>query len=237
MVTSVFPLASVCKVPIAMGIGANTAVLTLGSKFFLRPLPVKDPKRLVSLVPGTPRGAVNFSYPNYGDIRDSNDVLSGLAALRVEMLALSIGGGRNSRLWGYEVTGYYCELLGVRPYLGRFFGPSEDVRRGANPYIVLSYGCWQSRFAGDPEIAGRRVKVNGFDFTVVGVARPEFRGTELIVNSEFWVPMSMAPQVEPGNEWLECRYCGNIWVLGRLKPGVTRAQARASLQRVAHQLA
>jgi len=129
MVTSVFPLASVCKVPIAMGIGANTAVLTLVSKFFLRPLPVKDPKRLVSLVPGTPRGAVNFSYPNYGDIRDSNDVLSGLAALRVEMLDLSIGGGRNSRLWGYEVTGYYCELLGVRPYLGRFFGPSEDVKR------------------------------------------------------------------------------------------------------------
>ena len=223
----------VAIVTLGLGIGANTAVFTLVNKLLLRPLPVKDPQQLFSLVSGQ---SVNFSYPNYRDIRDRNDVLSGLAALRIEMLNLSVGAGRNFRLWGYEVTGNYFELLGVHPYLGRFFGPSEDIKRGANPLIVLGYGCWQSRFAADRGVIGRRVKVNGFDFTVIGVAKPDFIGTELIVNPEFWVPMSMVPQVEPGSKWLDSRFAANVWQIGRLKAGVTRAQAQASLQRVTRQL-
>jgi hypothetical protein len=174
--------AAVAIVTLGLGIGANTAVFTLVNKLLLRPLPVKDPQQLFSPVSGP---NVNFSYPNYRDIRDRNDVFTGLAALRIEMLDLSIGGGRNFRLWGYEVTGNYFNLLGVNPYLGRFFGPSEDIKRGANPLIVLGYGCWQSRFAADPNVIGRRVKLNGFDFTVIGVAKPNFIGTELIVNPEF----------------------------------------------------
>jgi MacB-like periplasmic core domain len=198
--------AVVAIITLGLGIGANTAVFTLVNKLLLRPLPVKDRQQLFSLVSGP---SVNFSYPNYRDIRDRNDVLSGLAALRIEMLNLSIGGDRNFRVWGYEVTGNYFDLLGVHPYLGRFFGPSEDLKRSANPLIVLGYGCWQSHFAADRNVIGRRVKINGFDFTVIGVAQPDFIGTELIVNPEFWVPMSMVLQVEPGSDWLDSRFSGN----------------------------
>ncbi len=225
----------VATLTLGLGIGANTAIFTLVNKLLLRPLPVSDPQQLVSL---NTAGGVNFSYPNYKDIRERNDVFSGLAALRFNPLDLSVGGNHNFRAWAYEVTGNYFDLLGARPYLGRYFRPSDDSKPGANPVIVLSYGCWQARFAADPNVIGRRVKINGFDYSLIGVAQPGFTGTELIVKPDLWVPMSMEAQVEPGNKpWLDSRFAGVIWLLGRLKPGVTRIQAQASLQRVAQQLA
>ncbi len=229
------PLFAVVAVTtLGLGLGANTTIFTLINKLLLRPLPVRDPEQLVSLNTG---GGVTFSYPNYKDIRDRNNVFSELAAVRFNPVDLSIGGERNFRVWGYEVTGNYFDLLEVRPYLGRFFERNDDAQPGANPVLVLGYGCWQSRFAADPKVIGRRVKINGFDFTVIGVAQPSFTGTELIIKPDFWVPTSMERQVEPGNNWLESRFAGVVWLLGRLKPGITRVQAQASLERVAHQLA
>jgi predicted permease len=103
--------------------------------------------------------------------------------------------------------------------------------------LVLSHGCWQRRFAGDPDIAGKTVKINGLDYTILGVAPAGFNGTELIINPDVWVPMSMEAQIEPGHDWFEKRGWHNIWVLGRLKPGLSTQQAEASLNGIAAQIA
>src|SRR5581483_3398467 len=181
--------------------------------------------------------STNLSYPDFRDFRDRNDVLSGIVAYRFSPMNLSIRGQSNFRIWGYEATGNYFDMLGVNPFIGRFFHPEDDDKPGAHPVTVLSYGFWQRRFGADRNIAGKTVKINGLDFTVVGVAPASFNGTELVVNPDLWTPMSMEAQIEPGNNWLDNRAETDIWVLGRLKPGISRAQAEASLNRIAAQLA
>lgn len=225
---------AVAIVTLGLGTGANTEIFTLVNALLLRPLPVPAPQQLVSLSDGK---SPVFSYPNYRDIRDRNNVFAGLAASRFIPVHFSLGSNRNFRVWGYEATDNYFDLLGVQPRLGSFFRADDSSAPGANPVVVLSYGCWQGRFAADPNVIGRRLKINNFDFTVVGVAQPNFAGTELIVTPEFWIPMSMERRIDPGSRWLEDRAESMIWLLGRLKPGITRTQAQASLARVSHQLA
>jgi predicted permease len=219
---------------LALGIGANSTVFTFVESILLRSLPAPDAGQLVSLNWG---GIVNISYPNYIDFRDRNTVFSNLAAYRYNPASVSVGARQNFRVWGYEATGNYFGMLGVKPLLGRFFGPADDYKPGAHPVLVISYGFWQSHFAGDPNVVGKRVKVNGLPFTVIGVAPASFQGTELIVTADYWAPMSMEFDIEPGNDWLKARGSRQVWVLGRLKPGVTRAQAEADLDRIGRQLA
>jgi predicted permease len=140
------------------------------------------------------------------------------------------------RIWGYLVTGNYWQSLGIKPTLGRFFTAAEDVQPNASPYAVLSFSCWQNRFAGDPAIAGKEIRLNGHPYTVLGVAPAGFYGTEIFYRSDIWVPMMMQPQIE-GQSWLDQRQNSNIWVAGRLKTGVTALQAEASLNTIAAQLA
>jgi predicted permease len=190
--------------------------------------------RLVSFNHGE---AVSFSYPDYQDFRDRNDVLAGLAAYRAVPMNLSAQRTGNVRIWGYEATGNYFDLLGVRPLLGRLLRPDDDDRPGAHPVVVLSYDCWKRRFLGDPAVVDAVVKINGFAYTVLGVTPAGFRGTELMFNPDAWVPMGMAAQIEPGERWLDSRSTTNVWMLGRLAAGVSRRQAEASLNRIAKQLA
>lgn len=225
---------AVAIVTLALGIGANTTVFTFVENIVLRLLPVRDPQQLVALNWG---GMVNISYPNYLDFRDRNTVFSSLIACRLNLVNLSLQARENFLVWGYEATGNYFETLGVKPLLGRFFGPAEDDTPGAHPVLVISHRYWQSRFGGDPNIVGRAVKINGYPFTIVGVAPPSFLGTELIMAGDFWVPMSMELEIEPGNDWLHSRSAQNIWTMGRLKPGVSRAQAETDLDQIAQQLA
>jgi predicted permease len=220
---------------LALGIGANTAVFTFIDNVLLRPIPVRDPQHLAFLSWGT--RSVTMSYPNYADFRDRNRVFSDLIAYRYMPLSLSIAARENRRVWGNEVSGNYFETLGVQPFLGRFFGPADDDRPGAHPVLVISHRLWRNRFAADPNIIGRQVKINGFPFTVIGVAPPGFGGTEFIVSADYWVPVTMELQVEPGNDWYHSRYAANIWVIGRLKPGVSASQAQADLNRIVQQLA
>ena len=219
---------------LALGIGANTTVFTFVENILLRPLPVRDPHQLVFLNWG---GMQNMAYPNYSDFRGRNRVFSDLIAYRFNVLSLGIQARGNYRVWSYEASGNYFEALGIRPLLGRFFGPEEDRTPEANPVMVIGYRFWRSRFAADPLAVGRQVKVNGYPFTIIGVAPPGFGGTELITNADYWVPMSMEPRVEPGNDWLSSRHAQNLWTMGRLKPGVSRAQAEADLDRIAQDLA
>ena len=182
-------------------------------------------------------GLANISFPNYLDLRDRNTVFSSLAAYNLAAVNMSVQPRENIRAWGYEATGNYFETLGIQPLLGRFFGPQDDDKPGAHPVVVISHRFWQSRFAGDAGIVGRRIKINGYPFTVIGVAQPGFSGTELIVAADYWVPMSMNLEVQPGTDWTKWRTSQNAWTLGRRKPGVTRAQAEANLDQIASQLA
>lgn len=221
---------------LSLGIGANTAIFSLINMVLLRPLPVAQPERIVEITPlrkGADIG--NFSYPFYRNLRDQNEVLEGLAAYRFAPMSLSQS-GNNERLWGYLVSGNYFDLLGVRAARGRMFTQEEDRAPGAHPVAVLSYGCWQLRFAGDPNLVGNTITINNHSFTVVGIAPPEFHGTVLIFTPEIYVPMMMASQIEPGSNWLENRGSGVIFGLGRLRPQVSVTQAKTAFDALAVQL-
>jgi predicted permease len=145
-------------------------------------------------------------------------------------------GGEKSRLWGYLVTGSYFELLGIQAWRGRLLAPGDDVTPGAHPVAVLSHASWQERFGSDPALVGSTIRVNGQPFTVVGVTPPGFVGTERILDAEIWVPFSMIRTIE-GRDWRDSRGNGNAWILGRLKPGLSREEAEASLSVLAGRLA
>jgi len=226
----------VAVLSLALGTGANTAVFSLINSVLLRPLPIERPEQLVALNnTAENRTFPSFSYPNYKDLRDRNEVFSGLIGYRFTPLSLSHD-GINERLWGYEVTGNYFEVLGVKAALGRAISPDDDRMPGAHPVAVVSYTCWQQRFGGEPEIIGKHVIVNGRSFTIIGVAPRGFYGTEVVSALELWFPMAMQAQLETGNDWLEKRGVENIFVQGRLKPGVTSAQAQTMLNSIAVQL-
>ena len=227
--------AATAIVTLALGIGANAIVFGFLNALVLQPLPVSRPGELVFLNSGASGNGPNFSYPNYRDLRDRNDVFSALMAYRLTVISLAAD-ARTDRLWGYLVTGNYFESLGVRASRGRTFTPADDRTPGAHPIVVISYGCWQRRFGG-ADVIGKPVSINQQPFMIVGIAPPEFRGTETIFAPEFWIPMMMQPQIEIGNPWLESRQAHNVWLLGRLKPGVTREGAAASLNAIAAQLA
>ncbi len=221
---------------LALGIGANTTIFSLVNAVVFRPFGVEHQNELVFFNMHLAKAEFpSTSYPDYKDYRDRNTVLSSLALYRIVPMNLSRGSGENSRLWGYEVSGNYFDTLGVKPARGRVLHPEDDVKRGGHPVAVITYNCWQRRFAGDPDIAGKKIKVNGLDFTILGVTPKNFVGTELIFTPEIFVPVAMAAQLE-GYDWLDGRGNGNAFVLGRLKPGVSMKSAEASINIITKQL-
>ena len=161
---------------LALGIGANTTIFSLVNAVVFRSFGVQHQNELVFFNMHTSKAEFpSISYPDYKDYRDRNTVLSGLAMYRIAPMNISRGGGENSRLWGYEVSGNYFDMLGVQALRGRMLQPEDDVHRGGHPVAVISYNCWQQRFAGDPDIAGKKVKINGLDFTILGVTPAELR--------------------------------------------------------------
>jgi predicted permease len=225
----------IAVITLALGIGANTAIFSLVNTALLRPLPVERPEQLVSLNNDSLSIPV-ISYPNYRDFRDRNNMFSGMVSYRYTLLGLS-NSGVNERVWGYLATGNYFDVLGVKPALGRFFTPDDDRAPGAHPVAVITYDCWQKRFAGDPQTIGKTVIVNGRNFTIIGVAPQGFYGSEIIYRPEIWFPMMMQAQVEAGGSTLEARGFSGFFAQGRLKPGVTMSQAEADLRNIAAQLA
>lgn len=225
---------AVAILTLALGIGANTTVFTFVENIVLRSFPAREPQQLVSIEWDD---GINISYPNYVDFRDRNTVFSSLLACRINPVNMSIQARDNFRVWGYEASGNYFETLGISPELGRFFTPADDSKPGANPVLVISDRYWRSHFAADPRVIGSAVKINGYSFTVIGIAPPGFLGTELIMAADYWAPMTMERQIEPGNDWFQSRGSQQVWTMGRLKPGVSRAQAMADLDRIAHDLA
>jgi predicted permease len=224
-------LVAVAIVSIALGIGANALVFGTARGLLLRPLPIPQPDQVFYLQAGR---ADNHSYPNYIDLRDRSTNVAALAAYRVVEAAIDSGNGARSS-WGYLASGNYFEMLGVRPALGGFFSAGEDVGRNAAPFIVLAFDFWRTSLGADGSIAGRVIRVTGQPFTVKGVAPEGFHGTEVFFRPDYWIPMTMAPQVE-GSTWIDSRTAHNVYVAGRLTDGVPTARAQAALSEMARQL-
>ncbi|HYK41666.1 MAG TPA: ABC transporter permease [Thermoanaerobaculia bacterium] len=218
---------------LALGIGANTAVFSIVDAVLFRPLPFADPDRLVRIfaVDRPARYVSNSSYPVYRDYRDGTRSFSGLAAYCDSIAVhVSLSGAAPERLTAAVVTGNFFGVLGVGAQRGRLIAPSDDRAAGANPIVVLADGFWRRGFAADPSAIGRTIRLNGRAVTVIGVAPPGFFGVSFDSLPDVWLPLSMTEQAEP--EWgKEVPDRGFSWldVVGRLKPGVSIAQAQAEL--------
>jgi predicted permease len=223
---------------LALGIGANAAIFSLTDQVLLRLLPVQKPEELVVLhSPGPQHGrnwsdgdrGAAWSYPMYKDLRDHNEVFSGLFA-RFATQASVVGQGQTELANAELVTGNYFEVMGVRSALGRVFNSQDETAPGANPVVVLSYGYWQRRFGRDPGILNKQLVVNGISMTVVGVLPPGFFGVQVGQTPDVFVPMTMKAQMTPNWDGLADRNDHWLAILGRLKPGISPAKAEAGLQ-------
>jgi predicted permease len=222
-----FTLAAV--VTLALGIGANVVVFSVLDELVLRPLNVPNGKNLYQVEQGD--GYPSESYPDYVDLRDRNRSFDGLIAYEISAAGLD-SDGRAVPAFIYTASGNYFDVLGIQPYLGRFFHASDEHGPNSAPYIVLSYDYWKGHFAGDRSVVGRMVRVNKYDFTILGVAPQAFRGTELFYAPDFWAPIVNQQQIE-GDSNLDSRTNRGRAIVGRLKTGVTPAQATADLNSVA----
>jgi predicted permease len=219
-----FAVAAVLTLTLA--IGANAVVFGVLNALILRPVNVPNAKSLYAV---SQTGDNDWeSYPNYLDLRDRNRSFDGLAALGLSQVALDTGKDP-SRIWGFEASGNYFDVLGIQPYLGRFFHPSDEKGLSSAPYIVLSYAYWHSHFQGDPGVVGRVVRVNRHPYTILGVTPPDFRSTFIFFAPNFYVPMVDQDQLMGDSALNNRERRGVIQVLGHLKPGVTPAEAVADL--------
>jgi putative ABC transport system permease protein len=229
--------AAVAIVTLALGIGANTAIFSLLDQAVLRTLPVKDTDRLAVLqFTGNGSGHVSsrtddtfyFSYPMYRDLRDRNSAFSGLIA--TDWTQVGVQWRNQPELVAAElVSGNYFDVLGVQPALGRVLVASDDLVPDANPVVVLSFTYWQRRFGADPAVVNQRLLVNGRPFTVIGVAAPGFHSVVMGDTPDLFAPMTMKAEVMPGLKDLEDRTSRWLNIVGKLKPGLTREQAEASI--------
>jgi predicted permease len=228
----------IAVISVAIGVGATTAIATISNTLLLRPPPgVGAPDRLVNL--GRTQegnGFDNFSYPNFVDYRDGTRTLTGLAAMQVEPLPLSLATPNGGEpVHGSIVSGNFFAVLQTRPSRGRFFLPEEDQVPAARPVVVLSHAFWRERFEEDTAIVGRTIVLNGSPFTVVGVAADGFRGP-FVIAPDLWVPvMSGALVGRPASLVTERRA---VWLMaiGRLAPNASVGAAQAELGAIAHRL-
>ena len=229
--------ATVAILSLALGIGANTAIFTLIDQVLLRKLPVKSPEQLVMLYQsgshnGSNMGTRMHSYPMYQDYQQRAEPLSEVLCRRLVPASVSVD-NQTERLTAELVSGNYFSMLGVPAAVGRVFNSKEDDQNyNAHPVVVLSYGYWQSRFARDPAVVGRKILVNDFPMTIVGVSAAGFDGIDPIESPEIRVPVQMKPVMLPDWPWLHVDDRRSRWVqvFARLKPGYTAESVAGTLQ-------
>ena len=248
--------AAVAILTLALGIGANTAIFSVINSVLLSNLPVKDPQQLVFLTNPDEQGLeIGFAdgnrdfvtYPEFQQLEQNNQAFSGVLAasnftarISVELqTADSAANGAPARI--SMISGSYFSVLGVTPILGRAFGPEVDKLHDANPIAVISYAFWQDRFGGARDVIGRRIRILNTSYEVVGVAPLQFHGETVGANPDIWVPLTMQSEVFPGQDYLSeetspFRKTEWLQAIGRLKPGVTLAQAKASIEVEFHQM-
>src|SRR5579862_7071754 len=186
---------AVAVLSLALGIGANTAIFTLINQLILQPLPVRNPEQLVMLAGrgkhyGGNNGPDRLSYPMYQQIRDKNQVFSGMFCTYPSTVSATFQG--STELIGADlVSGNYFPVLGVGAAVGRVFNASDDLIQGGHPLAVLSYGYWRSRFGADPGILGKQIVVSGSSLTIIGVSAAGFDGVEPGRAPQIRIPMTM----------------------------------------------
>ena len=226
---------------LAIGIGANATIFSVGSAMLLRPMPgISGSDRLVDI--GRHRGDDDFdtiSYPNYLDIRDRASSFTGIYGHTLEPAPISLTvDGAAQRSYAALVTGNYFETLNVRPELGRLLRREDDGTPGSSAVAVLSHDLWVERFGSDGTVIGRQVTINGFPFAIVGVTPRGFQGTT-ILKADVWLPMSMMTWAMPSRHERLFTSRGATWLFmgGRLRDGVSLEQANAELATIAATLA
>jgi macrolide transport system ATP-binding/permease protein len=230
--------AIVAILALAFGIGVNTGIFTILNAIALRPLPVADAGRVVSVyqsfrgkVSRNTYGSINyFSYPEYLNYRDNNQIFSGLAASA--NAPASLGGADARRIEGQVVSCNYLTVLGRRPRLGRDFAADECATPDAAPVAILSHAFWNAQFHSDPQVLGSTILLNRRAFMVVGIGPPGFAGTGMTPSS-YWAPIAMQSTLMPGTTLLSEANTSWLEMLGRLKPGISITGARADLAVIA----
>ena len=229
--------ATVAILSLALGIGANTAIFTLIDQILLRKLPVQRPDELVMLYQqgsnmGSNMGSRMHSYPLYQDLQQKAAPLAEVICRRLFDASVSVD-NQTERVEAEMVSGNYFTMLGVKPALGRVFNSQEDDRVfQGHPVVVLSHGYWTSRFAADPGVVGKKILINNYPMTIVGVSAEGFSGLDPARSPQMRVPILMKPVMVPEWSWLDPgnRRARWVQVFGRLKPGYTAESAAAPLQ-------
>ena len=232
---------AVAVLSLALGIGANTAIFTLINQLILQRLPVREPDRLAMLAGrgrhyGGNNGMDRLSYPMYQEIRDKNQVFSGMFCTYPSTVSATFQG--SVELIGADfVSGNYFPVLGIGAAVGRVFTASDDLIQGGHPLAVLSYGYWRARFGADRGIAGKQVVVNGRSLTIIGVSQAGFDGVEPGRAPQIRIPVTMIDDM-PRSDFGRLNTNRFRWaeVFGQLKPGISMQKAQAGLQPLFHQI-
>jgi len=226
----------VALLSLTLGIGANTAIFTLMNAIMLRPLPVEKPQQLVLFGDGRAAGSTKglpdgssrlFSYPFFHTFSGKAQAFAGLAAVNSNQSDshASVAGGGLEPIHISLVSGSYFGVLGVPAALGRVIGTADDGAPGGNPVAVANYGWFERHFHGDPAALGKVIRVQSHDYTLIGVAKPGFFGTMVGESADLWIPLSMEKEVSPGWNGITDKFFQSLYIIGRLKPGVSMAAA------------
>lgn len=232
---------AVAVLSLTLGIGANTTIFTLAKAFFLESIPVNDPARVVVLYSnaqsrkGPPQEYLPTPYYNAVDYREKTNVFSGIAMAIPAGLQLVIA-GKPQQHFVELVNGDFFDVLGVPPFLGRGF--SEDEDKSPHPVAILGYTLWNTQFGADRGILGRTIQLNQQDFTVVGVAPPQFRNVGVLGSPDLWIPTSMRDLMldDETKQLMYSRGFRMVSLVARLKPGVTFTQAQAAVKALGDEL-
>ncbi|HET6893201.1 MAG TPA: ABC transporter permease [Pyrinomonadaceae bacterium] len=227
----------VAVITLALGIGGNAAIFGGVSAFILRPLPVPEPNTLVRLAEITDERGVaeEFSYPDFVDYRNQSSAFEGISAEAMVQAALN-SENQNDVVWGQLVSGNYFDILRIKPIMGRTFLPEEDKTPGSHAVVVLGHSLWQRRLGSDPNIVGKKVQLNGRSYDVIGIAPESFKGSNFGLSLDFWVPVAMVEELDRAPQLLKDRDSHWMEIIGRIKPGVSLAQASAELSSIAARL-
>ena len=226
---------TVAVLSMAIGIGANCAVFSLADALLLRPLPVPRPGEVMTVGSTVSfQGSSNLvaSYRDYVDIRDKSKSFDGLAAFTSSTVGFATEPDALPKLRiGLLVSSNFFTVMRVDPQLGRTFRPEEHQVPGRDAVVVLGHDLWEQQFGGDRSILGRKVRLNGIEFTVVGVVPASFTGLDHLFRFDFYAPLMMWPSLVPDSNTkpLEARDARGLTVKGRLKPGVAMSQAQTEL--------
>src|SRR5262249_41539702 len=228
--------AAIAALSLALGIGANAAIFSLADALLLHPLPVSDPDKIVTVTTDAfgEKFQVGVSYPNYRELRDRAQSFDGMALFQTSTFAFAKSpSGLSQRRIGTIVSSNFLNVLGIQPAVGRGFLPQEGEVPGRDAVVVLSYAFWKNEFGRDRSIVGRSIRINGLDFSVVGIAPESFTGIEQHLYPAFYLPLMMVQRLKGTRENpLENRADDSWKIKARLKSGVPQKKAQAELSAI-----